>query len=327
MKESINRSITYLRVSVTDRCNLRCVYCMPPEGISNKNRTEILSFGEITRVVEAAAGLGVERVRLTGGEPLVRSGLPALVATIAAVPGIEEVTLTTNGLLLNRHAEALVQAGLRRVNVSLDTLVEERFREISRVGQDLMQVMSGIRTAQSCGLDPIKVNVVVVRGCNDDELEDLARLSLLEGWHIRFIELMSVGQASTWGRERFVPVAEMKQRLEAEFGYLEQADSPSGNGPAEYYRLPGADATVGFISPVSHRFCHHCNRLRLTAEGQLRPCLLSDVELDLRTALRSGASAGELRTLVLKATQAKPSRHWLSEQKIPLSRVMAQIGG
>jgi len=327
MRGPFHRSITYLRISVTDRCNLRCVYCMPPEGVALRPRTEILSYDEITRVVQAAARLGVRRVRLTGGEPLVRADLPDLVAAIARTPGIEEVSLTTNGLLLARYAEPLARSGLKRVNVSLDTLVEERFRWISRVGRGLWRVLDGIRAAQRAGLTPIKLNTVVMRGYNDDELANLARLTLFEGWHVRFIELMPVGQSMTWYGNHFMPVAEMMKRLEAELGPLMKAASPNGGGPASYYRLPEAKGTVGFIAPISHCFCDTCNRLRLTADGKLRPCLLSDREIDLRSALRAGATQEELETLIGQAIMAKPERHRLVEQATPSARIMAQIGG
>ena len=327
MRDTFRRSINYLRISVTDRCNLRCVYCMPPEGVASKARDEILSYDEIARVVQAAAGLGVRRVRLTGGEPLVRAGLPDLVATIARTSGIEEVSLTTNGLLLARHAEALAQAGLRRVNVSLDTLVEERFRQISRTGQGPGQVLDGIRAAQRHGLTPIKINTVVVRGYNDDELAGLARLTLYEDWHVRFIELMPVGQCTAWDETRFVPASEMKARLEATLGPLTAATPPRGGGPARYYRLPGARATVGFITPVSRHFCRRYNRLRLTADGKLRPCLLSDAEIDLRYPLWAGATLDELRAFICRAVAIKPTGHRLAEHAVPSARVMAQIGG
>lgn len=326
-KDTFHRPITYLRISVTDRCNLRCVYCMPPTGVALRPRDEILTYDEITRVAQAAARLGVRRVRLTGGEPLVRSDLPDLVAAIARTPGIEEVTLTTNGLLLARYAEPLARAGLKRVNVSLDTLVEGRFRRISRVGRGLWQVLEGIRAAQRAGLTPIKLNTVVVRGYNDDELADLARLTLFEEWHVRFIELMPVGQCATWDGDHFVPVAEMMESLEAELGPLLKVASPHGGGPASHYRLPGAKGTVGFIAPISHRFCHTCNRLRLTADGKLRPCLLSDREIDLRSVLRAGATQEELETVIGRAVMAKPERHRLAEQAMPSARIMAQIGG
>jgi len=327
MKDSFHRSIDYLRISVTDRCNLRCVYCLPPEGVVLKPRDGILSYHEIARVVRAAAKLGVRRVRLTGGEPLVRSDLPDLVAEIAGTPGIKEVTLTTNGLLLARYAEALARAGLRRVNVSLDTLREQRFQQISRVGHGLDQVIEGIRAAERCGLTPIKLNTVVVRGYNDDELAEIAGLTFVENWYVRFIELMPVGQCAAWDESRFVPAAEIMTELEKEFGLLTGAAAPVGGGPARYYRLPGARTTVAFITPVSDHFCGGCNRLRLTSDGRIRPCLLSDVELDVQQALRTGATSGELRDLIWQAIAAKPAGHLLESQAAPLQRSMAQIGG
>ena len=327
MIDSYHRPITYLRISVTDHCNLRCVYCMPPEGTRGNAQEALLTDEEIIRVAQAAARLGVRRVRLTGGEPLVRAGLPGLVSVLAKVPGIEEVSLTTNGVLLGRMAQALASAGLRRVNVSLDTLSEERFQHISRVGRGIERILDGIRIAERHGLAPIKINAVVARGVNDDEVASLARLTLSENWHVRFIELMPVGQCATWDEARFVPAAEMKTRLEAQVGPLTPAASPGGCGPANYFRLPQARATVGFITSVSRHFCRACNRLRLTADGKLRPCLLSDAELDLRAALRSGVATDDLCALIQQAAALKPAGHRLAEHSIPLERVMAQIGG
>jgi cyclic pyranopterin phosphate synthase len=327
MRDTFDRSIDYLRISVTDRCNLRCVYCMPSEGVPAKPRAEILRFDEIVRVVEAAARLGIRRVRLTGGEPLVRANLPALVASISAIPGIEDISMTTNGLLLAQYAKDLAAAGLRRVNVSVDTLSDERFSQLSRVGKSIRQVLEGVRAAEQAGLAPIKINTVVVRGYNDDELADLARLTLFESWHVRFIELMPVGQCEFEGKDRFVPVDEMMDRLEAEFGLLTGAVRPEGGGPARYYRLPGARATVGFIHPISHYFCDSCNRLRLTPDGRLLPCLLSGTDLDLRAALRSGVTEERLEALIGKAVAAKPQRHYLLDTATPQARNMVQVGG
>jgi cyclic pyranopterin phosphate synthase len=327
MKDRFCRSIDYLRISVTDRCNLRCVYCMPPEGVTTKAGDEILTYDEIGRIVRAAVDLGVRRVRLTGGEPLVRADLPDLVTAIARTSGIKEVSLTTNGLLLARHAKALAHAGLRRVNVSLDTLVEERFRRISRIGRGVSRVLAGIHAAQRYDLTPIKINTVVVRGYNDDELTDLARLALSEEWHVRFIELMPVGQCAIWDEARIVPAPEMKARLETELGPLLPATPPQGGGPARYFRLPGVRGTVGFITPVSHHFCNRCNRLRLTADGKLRPCLLSDREIDLRATLCAGATQDKLHALIGQAVAIKPDRHYLAENAVPSTRVMVQIGG
>jgi len=327
--DAFNRPISYLRVSVTDRCNLRCIYCMPPEGIPWRPHREILRYEEIERVVRAAASLGISKVRLTGGEPLVRLGIAYLVRLIAAVPGVDDLAITTNGSLLVDHAEELASAGLKRVNVSLDTLKPERYSRITRLG-DLSNVLEGIAAAERAGLRPLKINSVVARGMNDDEVLDFARLTLEREWHIRFIEIMPLGQwqgvDGEW-ENSIVTAAEMRQRIETDLGPLEPVRASMGNGPARYYRLPGALGTIGFISPVSGHFCYQCNRLRLTADGRLRPCLLSDYEIDLRTALRRGAGVAEIRELIIHSIVTKPERHHLDEGIIPRRRVMSEIGG
>jgi len=323
--------IDYLRISVTDRCNLRCVYCMPPEGVLWRPREDILSYEEIVRVVWIAAGLGVRKIRLTGGEPLIRAGLTDLVAALAQIPGIEEISLTTNAILLAHLAQPLAEAGLARVNISLDTLQPERFARITRFGQ-LDQVWRGIEAAERAGLTPLKLNMVVVRGVNDDELADFARLTLTRPWHVRFIELMPVGNAGEWGADfpeagtRFMPVAEMRERL-APLGELLPGGYLRGNGPAQIYRLPGAAGTLGFISPVSQHFCDGCNRLRLTADGRLRPCLLQDGEVNLIPALRNGADVMQIQALIMQTVRAKPRRHQLQEHVLPQARGMSAIGG
>ncbi len=327
--DAYNRPISYLRISVTDRCNLRCIYCMPPEGIPWRSHEEILRYEEIETVVRAAAELGISKVRLTGGEPLVRMRIVDLVRNLARIPGVDDLAMTTNGILLSRYATALAEAGLQRVNVSLDTLRPERFRRITRLGQ-MEDVLDGMEAAQQAGLEPIKVNAVVIRGMNDDEVVDLARKTMEAGWNVRFIEPMPVGNGvladGEW-QERVVTGKEIRQRVEAALGKLEPAKMSAGSGPARYYRLPGARGTLGFITPVSEHFCYHCNRLRLTADGQLRPCLLSDYEIDLRTPLRQGADIAQVKALLLKGIKNKPMRHHLDERKRPENRVMSEIGG
>ena len=325
--DTCHRPISYLRISVTDRCNLRCVYCMPPEGVPWRPHDEILSYEEIETIVRAAAELGISKVRLTGGEPLVRLGVVDLVRNLARIPGIDDLSMTTNGTLLSRHAADLAEAGLHRVNVSLDTLQPERFQRLTRLGQ-LENVLVGMEAAQVAGLEPTKINTVVIRGMNDDEVVDLARKTVEAEWNLRFIELMPVGSgiAGVW-RERVVTAQEIQQRVEAALGKLEPAKVSAGNGPARYYRLPGASGTLGFITPISEHFCYQCNRLRLTADGQMRPCLLSDQEIDLRTPLRQGADAAEIKELILKAIETKPIQHHLDEWERPENRVMSEIGG
>ena len=320
------RPITYLRLSVTDRCNLRCVYCMPAEGIHLRRHDEILRYEEIVRVVRTAVGMGICFVRLTGGEPLARKGLADLVRMLRAIPGLEELTMTTNGTLLGAQAQALAEAGLDRVNISLDTLCPARFRRITRLGE-LRDVLAGIEAAEEAGLVPIKLNTVVARGLNDDEVAELARLTLEHPWHVRFIELMPLGSGVAWGEDRCVPAYKVRQRIEAALGPLSSAQGPSGRGPARTFQLESGLGTVGFITPWSEHFCSSCNRLRLTADGQLRPCLLSEVEVDLRGPLRTGAGEVELRRLIERAVELKPMGHHLEELGGPQGRVMSEIGG
>jgi len=327
--DAYNRPISYLRISVTDRCNLRCIYCMPPEGVAWRPHEEILRYEEIETVARAAAEMGITKLRLTGGEPLVRPGIVDLVRILAGIPGIDDLAMTTNGILLARYAAALAEAGLQRVNVSLDTLRPERFRRIARRGR-LEDVLAGVEAARRVGLTPIKINTVVIRGMNDDEVVDLARKTMQEGWNIRFIEVMPVGngvlRSDTW-HDRVVTGSEIRQRIEAALGELEPAKMRIGGGPARYHRLPGASGTLGFITPISEHFCYRCNRLRLTADGQLRPCLLSDQEIDLRTPLRCGAGVAEIKRLLRRGIEIKPMRHHLGECRMPENRVMSEIGG
>jgi len=322
LSDSFQRPIDYLRISVTDRCNLRCIYCMPAEGVHLMSHGDILSYEEIYAIAEAAAQLGIKKVRITGGEPLVRAGLPKLVQMLAQIDAIDDISLTTNGILLTRYAAELKSAGLRRVNVSMDTLKSDRFKYITR-GGNLGEVLEGIETAKSVGLNPTKINVVVMSGINDDELLDFAAKTVTEEWHVRFIEHMPFTEDTT--NSSFVSVEEMRQRL-AVLGKLEPC-SFKGNGPAKYFRLPQAKGTIGFITPVSEHFCFHCNRLRLTADGKLRPCLLSDEEIDLRQPLRSGISSANLKRLIKKAVASKPLRHRLAEGRVPQDRPFSQVGG
>jgi cyclic pyranopterin phosphate synthase len=334
LADSFNRPINYLRISVTDRCNLRCVYCLPPEGVPLLPHDDILSYEEIATFVRAASALGISKVRLTGGEPLVRAELPRLVAMLSRIETIDDISLTTNGTLLAAHARDLKAAGLRRVNVSLDSLRPERFAAITRQGR-LEQVLQGIEKARECGLEPVKVNVVVMDGINDDEVLDFARLSITDGWHVRFIELMPFGGdnpplAHSTGRApsplRFVPAERIMRLLEG-MGRLQPSLPPAGNGPARYYRFRGSKGTIGFITPVSEHFCFNCNRLRLTADGKLRPCLLSDLEVDVRQHLRQGASVEALGQVITEAIKDKPRQHQLAQGRTAKGRKMSQVGG
>ncbi|NLK51015.1 MAG: GTP 3',8-cyclase MoaA [Syntrophomonadaceae bacterium] len=325
MQDVFCRNIDYLRISITDKCNLRCVYCMPEEGIKLKPHREILRFEEILRLVKVASGLGIKRVRLTGGEPLVRRGVENFVRKLIQIPGIEDVAMTTNGILLTSLGPALKRAGLKRVNVSLDTLQSKKFRKITRVG-DLHQVWEGIETALDIGLHPVKLNMVVMRGYNDDEILDFVKLVYLYPLHVRFIECMPIGEADGWAQKQLVSQEEIKARV-AEHYPLEPCDSILGSGPAQYYRLSGALGSVGFISPITAHFCPTCNRLRLTADGRLRPCLNSQWEIDVKSPLRAGATDAELRDIFLEAALRKPRRHNMSEAVWNQPRMMYQIGG
>jgi cyclic pyranopterin phosphate synthase len=335
LSDLFNRPINYLRISVTDRCNLRCIYCLPPECIDLLPHGEILTYEEIAAVARLAAELGINKVRLTGGEPLVRARLPELVAMLAQIEAIDDISLTTNGILLKKYAGELKQAGLKRVNVSLDSLSQDKFKRITR-HEKLGAVLRGIEAARAFGLSPVKVNMVVMRGINDDEILDFAKLTITNDWHVRFIELMPFAADnppeghSTGGKTnintQFMSADEIKERL-GSLGKLEPSLPIIGNGPAKYFRFPQADGTVGFITPVSQHFCFDCNRLRLTAEGKLRPCLLSDKEVDLRPSLRSGASPEELKKVITEAVQSKPRKHQLCQGQVSGKRLMSQVGG
>ncbi len=323
--DSFGRSINYLRISVTDRCNLRCLYCMPPEGVPQMPHSEILSYEEIRTVVRAAAELGINKIRLTGGEPLVRAELPKLIKILSRIEGIQELSLTTNGTFLKNYALELKQAGLSRVNVSLDTLKADKFQHITRLGK-LKDVLEGIEAAKEAGFHPVKINTVVMRGINDDEILDFARMTYKDGWHVRFIELMPFK-----GVAEFVPSIELRQHISL-LGKLEPCPDSigiTGNGPAMYYRLSRAKGTIGFISPLTEAsFCSRCNRMRLTPDGRLRPCLLREDEIDLKMPLRNNASMEGLKRLILKAVASKPEHHHLEGGNVRLvKRKMSQIGG
>jgi len=295
---------------------------MPAEGINLLPHEDILSYEEIYRVAAAAAELGIKKVRITGGEPLVRIGLSSLLQMLARINGIDDIALTTNGTLLAQYAAELKAAGLRRVNISLDSLKTDKFQQITR-GGNLDDVLAGIEAASTAGLNPIKINVVVMAGKNDDELLDFARKTIEDGWHVRFIEHMPFNREIA--RASFVSVNEIRERLAA-LGELEPCTF-KGNGPAKYYRLPRANGTIGFITPISEHFCFQCNRLRLTADGKLRPCLLSEQETDLRQPLRNEISAEELKKLIKRAVDSKPRQHKLALGCIPQDRPFSQVGG
>lgn len=319
--DRFGRKITYLRVSVTDRCNFRCIYCMPAAGVKWQPHQEILRYEEIVRVVRAAAALGIRKVRLTGGEPLVRAGIVELVEELHQIPGINELVMTTNGSLLPRYARALARAGLDRVNISLDTLQPERFRRITRLG-NLEDTLRGITAAQDAGLTPIKLNAVVMRGINDDEVAALAAKSR-EGFQVRFIEWMPIGTLEEDFTERFVSGDEIKARIEGSLGPLVPVRE---EGPARVYQIADAAGEIGFITTFSAPFCATCNRMRLTADGRLRPCLLSPIEIDLKGPLRAGATDAEIQGLLKEGIRKKPFAHGIPSD-VPHDRTMSEIGG
>jgi cyclic pyranopterin phosphate synthase len=328
------RQVRYLRVSITDRCNFRCRYCMPEEGVSFVPRAELLSFEEIERLVRVFVSLGVRKVRLTGGEPTLRRGLVDLTRRIAAIPGVEDLAMTTNGAVLDRLAAPLKAAGLRRVNVSLDSLRRDRFAELARFDA-LDAVLRGIAAAEEAGLRPLKLNTVVVRGINDDELPELVRFAAARGAVLRLIEYMPIGIDGFWSDQTFVSGEEMLDRLSDAFevaetlGYAAEANLPGG-GPARYADLlprdGGPAVRVGFIRALSHNFCAACNRVRMTATGELQECLAYAGRLSLRDALRAGASDGELGGLIEGALFGKGPGHRFDLGE-PHRKAMSAIGG
>ena len=325
MNDSYGRRINYLRISLTDACNLRCVYCMP-EDMTFRPRHELMSDEELLLLVRVGASLGVNKIRLTGGEPTIRPNLIEIVREIANTPGITDLAMTTNGLLLPKLAKPLAEAGLRRVNISIDTLDAKKFRQITRWG-DLDDIWRAIRASEEAGLTPIKLNSVVVRNFNDgDDMVQLARLTLENDWEVRFIEMMPFGEISDFQQTNVVTFQEMRQRSEDVFGPLEEVGYDFVD-PSRPFRIPGALGTLGFISSVTEPFCQGCGRVRLTADGKLRLCLLRDDEVDLLTPLRAGASFEELRVLMRDGSYHKPWGHGLAQGVIAETRVMNQIGG
>ncbi len=325
IKDKYERIIDYMRISIIDRCNLRCIYCMPSDGIKPIGHKEILSHEEIIKIVGIAAGLGVRKIRLTGGEPLIRKNLAYLISSINSIEGIEDISLTTNGILLKRYARFLADAGLRRVNVSIDSFRPGRYSEITR-GGDINNVLEGIREAEEAGLLPIKINIVPIRGFNDDEIEDFAKLTLTNSYHVRFIEFMPIGAKDIWSREKYISTEEIKERVSAIAPLFSVKARKSG--PARYFRFEGAHGVVGFISPITHHFCNTCNRLRLTSDGKLRPCLFSETEIDLKSAMRCGASDEEIERLLRLSIEIKPERHSINHEKcFTHLKPMSKIGG
>jgi GTP 3',8-cyclase len=321
--DQFGRGIEYLRISVTDRCNFRCTYCMPLEGLPWLPKADILSYEEIVEVVAQLAPLGLRRIRLTGGEPTIRPALTTLIGQLRGVPGVEDIALSTNGVRLPELASGLKSAGLDRINMSADSLRPDRIAAIARRTVPFDPVAS-LQAAQAAGIGPLKINVVVMRGINDDEVADFARLTLQHPWHVRFIELMPVGemQALTW--DHVVPSAEILERIGTLGPLSPDQGPPRGNGPAAYYRFAGAPGTVGVITPMTHTYCGSCNRVRLTADGRLRTCLFGDHEVNLRDALRAGQP---LESLFREALAGKPKEHELLQMRVGGLRALSQVGG
>jgi len=326
MLDNYQRDINYLRVSVTDRCNLRCRYCMPEEGVGNLGHYMILSLEDMARLIKISTSVGIRKVRFTGGEPLVRRNIGQLIRYTSQVAGIDDIAITTNGILYAGMAKELKEAGLTRVNISLDTLSEPKYRFITRRG-DLKDAQAAIFKALELEMHPVKINTVIIRGFNDNEIMDFARLAYEYPLHLRFIEFMPIGDLHYWKKERMISIDEVKSQIEKK--YELQADKTiKGNGPAKSYRIAGGKGSLGFIAPMSNHFCSECNRLRMTADGKLRGCLYDKRETDLKTAIMSGASDKELEMLFREAIIMKPARHymnagWGNENE----RKMFQIGG
>jgi cyclic pyranopterin phosphate synthase len=323
--DRFGRQIHYLRISLTDHCNLRCVYCMP-EDLTFRPNAELMQDDEIFLLTELFASLGFDKIRLTGGEPTVRAHIVDIVRGITHTEGIRSVSMTTNGVLLAKLAGPLAEAGLQRVNVSLDTLDPEKFQRLTRWGT-LDDVWKGVLAAEQAGLTPVKINAVIVAGYNEADVIDLARLTVEYPWQVRFIEMMPFAGATELQLGQVVTASQVQERIEATLGPLEMVNDGRLDGEARLFRLPGAQGDVGFISSVTQPFCASCTRARLTADGRLRLCLLREKEVDLLTPLRAGASLDELRHLILDGVWEKPWGHGLAEGLIPLNRVMSEIGG
>lgn len=330
MIDKYNREVNYLRISITDRCNLRCVYCMPKEGLSVIGHDDILRYEEILRVVKVAVKVGIVKVRVTGGEPLVRRGIVDFLASLKTMDDLKDISLTTNGILLEAFAERLFNTGIRRINISLDSLNPEKYASITR-GGNLEAVLRGIEEGHNVGFSPIKINAVVIKGTNDDEILDFAKLTLDKPYQIRFIELMPIGEAGVDNNDKFVSNNSVMERINRSYTLYPVTENRNAtDGPARTYRIKGAKGKIGFISPMSHYFCKSCNRLRLTADGHLRACLLSDEEFDLKGPLRAGCSDSELEDLIKTVIAKKPIGYDISCDGIHIKkcvRDMHSIGG
>ena len=319
------REITYLRISVTDRCNLRCFYCVSADGLTPLSHGDILTYEEVLGIVRVAVRLGINKVRITGGEPLIRRDILHFLRRLASISGLQDVSMTTNGTLLREMAGPLFDTGIHRINISLDTLNPLKFRRITRRNY-FHAVWEGISAAQKAGFSPIKLNVVLIKGVNDNELIQFAELSIQEPYVIRFIEFMPIGGITCWDRQKMMTSNEIKSQLES-LGPLQHIRSSVNDGPAKKYRFENAKGEIGIISPMSDNFCATCNRLRLTADGRLRPCLFSDHEIDIKTPLRNGCTPEEIKRLIRQAIAEKPMGHGHRIHKNMCRRPMSKIGG
>ncbi|WP_432402236.1 GTP 3',8-cyclase MoaA [Wukongibacter sp. M2B1] len=320
MLDSIGRKINYLRISVTDLCNLRCRYCMPEDGLCKKDHKDILRIEEIEDIVRESAKIGIDKVRITGGEPLIRRGIIELVEKISRIKEIKDIAMTTNGILLKKYARALKDAGLNRVNISIDTFDKEKYEKITRCG-NIEDVLEGVKEARKVGLAPIKLNTVLMGGFNDDEINDFVNLTMKENIDVRFIELMPLGQASTWAKENFIPNTTILDR----FPELMPLCKDDKGSPAKYYKLPNGKGRVGLINPISNHFCSSCNRIRVTADGKIKPCLHSNYEINIRSLLEESIKLSDILKL---AIESKPKEHTINDLEYePVIRNMYQIGG
>ncbi|MBU0600002.1 GTP 3',8-cyclase MoaA [bacterium] len=324
LRDNYHRQINYLRLSITDMCNLHCIYCQSWKEVDKKRQRDILSYEEIIRLTLLLVRLGVSRVRLTGGEPLVRQNIIYLIKELIKIKGLEEISLTTNAAKLAKLAVGLKEAGIRRINVSLDSLDKERYARITG-GGNLSDVLAGIEEALRVGLGPLKINMVVMKGINDDEVEKFANLTLDKPIQVRFIELIPIGQQKDFWVRRFLSTNLIRKRLADNFNLI-LSDGLPGNGPAKYYQITGAVGKIGFISPISDHFCERCNRIRLTPDGHLRLCLGQNIEVNLKQVLRQGASDEELERIIVQAMSDKPAAHQF-QLKSPTGRQMSAIGG
>ncbi len=329
MRDNFEREINYLRISITDRCNLHCTYCRPKDGISLKGHEDILRYEEIIRVVHVAVRMGLIKVRVTGGEPLVRRGFTDFIASLKKISGLQDISLTTNGILLEEYAQNIYEAGIRRINVSLDSLNEEKYARITG-GGDLNAVLRGINKAEKIGFSPIKINTVAIKGFTDDEIPAFVQLAYQKPFQVRFIELMPIGQANDKHEENYLPTSQLLDKIAKKYTLVKIEEKTPADGPAQIFKLKGGAGEIGVISPISVHFCATCNRLRLTADGKLRSCLLRDDEVDLKSRLRANCSDEELESLIRRAASLKPGKQDISctvDHLRKCQRVMSTIGG